>query len=130
MEFKSEYDRAHRVFSLLKDDSPLSHPIAVKIRKLTGTIVELWAGILGAPPKNHNRCPEADLVEILSKEDSDKFYFVMKNFLSKLGVEIQDGTVLMTFVEETIILCVVQRMARNRHEALEILLGDVQVITV
>ena len=130
MEFKSEYDRAHHVFSLLKDDSPLSHPIAVKIRKLTGTIVELWTGILGAPPKNHNRRPEANLVETLSKEDSDKFYSLMKYFLSKLGVEVQDGTVLMTLVEETIILCVVQRMARNRHEALEILLGDVQVITV
>ena len=130
MEFKSEYDRAHRVFSLLKDDSPLSHPMAVKIRKLTGTIVELWAGILGAPPKNHNRCPEANLVEILSKEDSDKFYSVMKNLLSKLGVEIQNGTVLMTLAEETIILCVVQRMARDRREALEILLGNVQVITV
>jgi hypothetical protein len=130
VEFKSEYDRAHRVFCLLKDDSPLSHPMAVEIRKLTETIVERWTGILRAPLKNLNPRPEANLVEMLSKEDSDKFYCVMKIFLSKLGVEIQNGRVLMTLVEETIILCVVQRMARTRHEALEILLGNVQVITV
>lgn len=47
-----------------------------------------------------------------------------------LGVEIQDGTVLMALVEETIILCVVQWMARNRRDVLEILLLDVQVVTV
>lgn len=130
MEFKSEYDRAHRVFRLLKDDSPLSHPIAVEIRKLTGTIVERWTSILRAPPKSHKPRPEANLVEILSKEDSDKFYSVMKTLFSMLGVEIQDGTVLMALVEETIILCVVQWMARNRRDVLEILLLDVQVVTV
>ena len=53
MEFKSQYDRAHRIFCLLKDNAPLSNPMAVEIRKLTGTIVELWTGILGAPQKNH-----------------------------------------------------------------------------
>ena len=133
MEFKSEYDRAHRIFCLLKDDASLSNPMAVEIRRLTGTIVERWTELLRPPPKNHNPHPAANLVETLSKEDSDKFYSVMKIFLSMVKVtEIQDGTVLMALVEETIILCVVQRMARNRPDVLKFLLRSVQadIITV
>ena len=139
---KEHYEQMHHLRKLCCNDSNeiKSHPFVRDYQRLLREMTQRFSTLLKNPPRSFRAQPRAELVNTMDSGDVQMMVIIMDQFVKMMGLDFdntdpgplqnldrKNTEVLVkaynVLLEDVVILGFLSWMAKNRHDALDMMFG-------
>jgi hypothetical protein len=126
--FPSDYDRAHRLFTMCTDNADsMTNPFAVEYNRLLPLVIDRWSSPLKPPSRTFRPRPNAKLVDKLPESKSVRLFALLDKYMEMIGFPVTPG-LPGTLIHQTVAVGLLSWIAKARHDTLEVLLPGIKIL--